>query len=99
LLAWLAPYRGFTGSVVPLKNLQNRVEKEGERIGGKQWAGWSNHLRHSFCSYHYSAFRDKKATEDIMGHAKMGQLDRFYDHPLPQHVAQRYWEVLPPSES
>jgi integrase len=52
-------------------------------------------MRHSFCSYHFAAYRDEHATMAQSGHRSVSTFRRHYCKPIQQKVAYAYWKIRP----
>ena len=92
LLAWLEPYAGRTGRVVP-PNLQKlrRVTMKAAKI--EQWP--PDVLRHSFASAHHAFHRDPARTAVIMGHRDQNMLLTHYRDLMKPSEAAKYWSLAP----
>jgi integrase len=52
-------------------------------------------MRHSFCSYHFAAYRDEHATMAQSGHRSVTTFRRHYCKPIQQKVAFAFWKIRP----
>jgi integrase len=92
LLAWLAPYRLYTGHVCPA-NLQKKINDDRDRA--RLRLNWpQNALRHSFGSYHLARFNDSARLALEMGNSP-AMIFKHYRELVKPKEAARYWEILP----
>jgi integrase len=96
LAAWLRPYSGRTGPVVPLgaRGKLDRVRKE---AGLARWP--NNGLRHSFASYRLAATADAPRVAHDLGHTSPQMLYSTYREVVRPEEAERYWQIAPVTES
>ncbi len=96
LAAWLRPYSGMTGRVVPLGYRRSlaRVRKE---AGLARWP--KNGLRHSFASYRLAAIHDAPRVASELGHTSPTMLYSTYREVVQPEEAERYWKIAPVSET
>jgi integrase len=95
LAAWLRPYSGLTGHVVPAgaRRKQDRVRKVAEL------ARWPNNgLRHSFASYRLAAIHDAPRVASELGHTSLQMLYSTYRELVRPEEAERYWNIAPAAE-
>jgi integrase len=104
LAKFLAPYRGRSGSVLPLSTQQStkgtpsrkRLERQRLRIQAR--AGlvpWKNNaLRHSFISYLYAATNDENRVAAMAGNSP-AVVHRHYKALVSKADAERYWKIGP----
>lgn len=98
LLAWLAPYRLHTGSVLPV-NARKKLEavRKVAKLFGESWS--DNGLRHSFASYHLAAFNDAAALALEMGHTGTDMIFGHYRELVKPKAAEAYWSITPSQEA
>jgi integrase len=96
LLAWLRPYRGNTGRIVPI-GLQRRLLADRKRAGIASWP--SNGLRHSFASYHLARHNDQGKLAAQMGHMNSAMTYRHYFQRVKPAAAEVWWSIVPESPS
>ena len=95
LAAWLRPYAGMTGSVVPVM-ARSKLERV-RRIAGVRWP--HNGLRHSFASYRLAAIHDAPRVASELGHTNPQLLYAHYRELVRPEEAERYWQIAPAAES
>jgi len=96
LAAWLQPYSGMTGRVVPAgaRRKLARVRK------AAKLARWPNNgLRHSFASYRLAAVHDAPRVAHELGHTSPQMLYSTYRELVLPTEAERYWTILPTEET
>lgn len=96
LYAWLKKLRPRTGSgpVAAGYDRLNELIKVAARAAGiERWP--HDGMRHSFCSYHFAAYRDEHATMAQSGHRSVTTFRRHYCKPIQQKVAYAYWKIRP----
>ena len=96
LAAWLQPYSGMTGRVVPVgaRRKLARVRK------AAKLARWPNNgLRHSFASYRLAAAHDAPRVAHELGHTSPQMLYSTYRELVLPTEAERYWTILPTEET
>jgi integrase len=96
LAAWLLPYSGMTGSVVPA-NERNKVFSALKAAGLARWP--ANGLRHSFASYRLAAIHDAPRVASELGHTNPQLLYAHYRELVRPEEAERYWKIAPAAES
>ena len=96
LAAWLRPYSGLTGHVVPesARGKCGRVRKTAKLA---RWP--KNGLRHSFSSYRLAAIHDAPRVASELGHTTPQLLYNTYRELVLPSEAERYWKIEPPAES
>lgn len=92
LQAWLTPFRGISGLVIPA-NLRWLLADAREQAGISQWP--SNALRHSYASYHLAHFNDAAALALQMGHTNTAMIFQHYREVVKPKNAARFWEIMP----
>lgn len=96
LYAWLKKMRPAVGSgpVSAGYDRLNELIKVAARAAGiERWP--HDGMRHSFCSYHFAAYRDEHATMAQSGHRSVTTFRRHYCKPIQQKVAYAYWKIRP----
>jgi integrase len=96
LYAWLKQVRpaSGTGPVSVGYDRLNELIKVAARMAGiERWP--HDGMRHSFCSYHFAAYRDEHATMAQSGHRSVSTFRRHYCKPIQQKVAYAYWKIRP----
>ena len=96
LLAWLRPYSGLSGSVVP-----TGARKKLDRVRrAASLTGWpKNGLRHSFASYRLAAINDAPRVAAELGHTSPAMLYNVYRALVLPAEAERYWKIEPGEQS
>jgi integrase len=96
LAAWLQPYSGLTGRVVPsgARRKLDRVRKAAELV---RWP--NNGLRHSFASYRLAAIHDAPRVAAELGHTSPQMLYSTYRELVLPGEAERYWKTAPATEA
>jgi integrase len=95
LAAWLRPYSGLTGRVVPA-GARAKIERARTVAGLKRWP--NNGLRHSFASYRLAAIGDAPRVAHELGHASPQMLYSTYREVVRPEEADRYWNIAPAAE-
>jgi integrase len=95
LAAWLRPYSGLKGLVVP-KGQRKKLRHARAAAGLLKWP--SNGLRHSFASYRLAAIQDAPRVSAELGHTAPQLLYNTYRELVHPEEAERYWRILPPTE-
>jgi integrase len=96
LAAWLRPYAGSSGPVVPAgaRRKLDRVREEA------RLATWPNNgLRHSFASYRLAAIHDAPRVAMELGHTSPQMLFSTYRELVLPEEAERYWKIAPAVEA
>jgi integrase len=96
LAAWLRPYGGMAGNVVPA-NARNKVLLALKAAGLARWP--ANGLRHSFASYRLAAIHDAPRVAAELGHTSPQLLYAHYRELVRPEEAERYWKIAPVTES
>ncbi|HEV3100513.1 MAG TPA: tyrosine-type recombinase/integrase [Candidatus Udaeobacter sp.] len=91
LMAWLQPYAGRTGAVLP-KGARYKREAVCEE-SGVTWK--QNALRHSFASYRLEQTKDAPLVAFELGHPSPALLYSTYREVVRPADAERYWEIAP----
>jgi integrase len=96
LAAWLRPYSGLTGHVVPAgaRRKLDRVRKAADLARWPQ-----NGLRHSFASYRLAAIYDAPRVAAELGHTSPQMLYTTYRELVRPEEAERYWRIAPAAET
>jgi len=96
LSAWLRPYSGRKGPVVP-NGARGKLERVRRAAGLTKWP--SNGLRHSFASYRMAAIYDAPRVASELGHTSPQMLYSTYRELVLPEEAERYWKIEPASET
>jgi integrase len=96
LAAWLQPYTGLTGHVVP-PGERDRLSAVRAAAGLARWP--KNGLRHSFASYHLERFKNQNALALEMGHTNSMMIFNHYRELVLPEEADRYWKIGPSVEA
>jgi len=96
LAAWLQPYSGMTGSVVPV-GARRKLARV--RTAAKLTFWPNNGLRHSFASYLLAAIHDAPRVSVELGHTSPQMLYSTYRELVLPTDAERYWTILPKQET
>jgi integrase len=96
LAAWLQPYNGLAGRVVPPGARPKLVlVRKAARL-----AHWPNNgLRHSYSSYRLAAIHDGPRVASELGHTTPQLLYNTYRELVLPQEAERYWEIVPQSDA
>jgi integrase len=95
LTAWLRPYAGKTGNLVPAGE-----HSKLERVRKASCVQWKhNALRHSFASYRLAAIHDAPRVASELGHTNPQLLYTHYRELVRPEEAERYWKIAPAAES
>jgi integrase len=96
LAAWLRPYSGMAGRLVPLgaRGKLDRVRKE---AGLARWP--NNGLRHSFASYRLAAIHDAPRVALELGHTSPQMLFSTYRELVLPEETERYWQITPAADA
>src|SRR5436190_17852004 len=92
LSAWLRPYSGKTGRVVPY-GFRGKIERVRKAAGLTRWP--NNGLRHSFASYRLAAIHDAPRVASELGHTSPQMLYSTYRELVLPEEAERYWKIVP----
>jgi integrase len=96
LHAWLKRARPASGTgpvSVGYDRLNELIKSAATAAGIERWP--HDGMRHSFCSYHFAAYRDEHATMAQSGHRSVTTFRRHYCKPIQQKVAYAYWKIRP----
>ena len=96
LAAWLQPYSGMTGRVVPA-GARRKLARVREAAKLTRWP--NNGLRHSFASYRLAAIHDGPRVAAELGHTSPQMLYSTYRELVLPTEAERYWTILPKEET
>src|SRR5262249_51595779 len=96
LAAWLAPYSGKKGMVVPV-NARKKLDTVRKAAGLARWP--KNGLRHSFASYRLAAIHDAPRVASELGHMSPQMLYSTYREVVLPEEAERYWNIAPAMET
>ena len=92
LAAWLRPYSGMKGAVVPSGN-RTKLAQARKAAGLPCWP--NNGLRHSFASYRLAAIHDAPRVSAELGHTSPQMLYSTYRELVLPEEAARYWHIEP----
>jgi integrase len=95
LAAWLRPYIGLAGSVVP-QGARKKLERVRKAARLTLWP--NNGLRHSFASYRLAAIHDAGPVATELGHTSTQMLYSTYRELVRPEEAERYWDIKPAAE-
>ena len=87
---WLTPYRGATGKIAPV-NLRKLELAARTSAKIEEWP--PNALRHSFASYHLSAFQNAAELALEMGHTNQQMIFDHYRQLVKPAEAAKYWQI------
>jgi len=96
LYAWLKRFRPKDGRgpvCVGYDRLNELIKQAAAAAGIKVWP--HDGMRHSFCTYHFAAYRQEQNTMAQSGHRSVSTFRRHYCKPIPQKVAFEYWKIRP----
>jgi len=94
LAAWLRPYAGMKGHVVPV-GARSKLARVREAARLAHWP--QNGLRHSFASYRLAAIHDAPRVAAELGHTSPQMLYSTYRELVLPEEAERYWKIAPQS--
>jgi integrase len=94
--AWLRPYSGKTGSVVP-EGYRGSLDRARKASGLTRWP--VNGLRHSYASYRQAACHDAPRVASELGHTSPQMLYSTYREVVTPDEATRYWQIAPDKEA
>ena len=96
LAAWLRPYSGMTGRVVPY-GARGKLDRVRKTAGLLRWP--INGLRHSFASYRQAAIHDAPRVASELGHTTPQILYSTYRELVLPEEAERYWKIAPAADA
>ena len=96
LAAWLQPYDGRTGHVVPT-GARRKLDRVREVAKLARWP--PNGLRHSFASYRLAAIHDAPRVAMELGYTSPQMLFSTYREVVRPEEAERYWKIAPAAEA
>jgi integrase len=96
LAAWLQPYIGMTGPVVPV-GARRKLARARKAAKLTRWP--NNGLRHSFASYRLAAIHDGPRVAVELGHTSPQMLYSTYRELVLPTEGERYWTILPTEET
>ena len=96
LAAWLRPYNGMSGRVVP-QGYRKKLERVRKASDLARWP--QNGLRHSFASYRLAAIHDAPRVAAELGHTGPQMLYSTYRELVLPEEAERYWKIAPAVEA
>jgi integrase len=96
LAAWLGPYAGMSGLVVPV-GARAKLDRVRKTAGLLKWP--KNGLRHSFASYRLAAIHDAPRVAAELGHTSPQMLYSTYRELVLPQEAERYWKIEPMAET
>ena len=97
LAAWLRPYSGMAGPVVPVAWARGKLVRVRKAAGLTYWR--KNGLRHSFASYRLAAIHDAPRVAAELGHTGPQMLYSTYRELVLPEDAERYWKIAPTVEA
>jgi integrase len=92
LAAWLRPYSGMKGRLVP-EGYRTNVDRVRKAAGLTRWP--NNGLRHSYASYRLAAIHDAPRVASDLGHTSPQMLYSTYRELVLPQEAERYWKIVP----
>ena len=92
LAAWLRPYSGMKGRLVP-EGYRTNVDRIRKAAGLTRWP--NNGLRHSYASYRLAAIHDAPRVASDLGHTSPQMLYSTYRELVLPQEAERYWKLVP----
>lgn len=92
LAAWLTPYSGMKGRVVP-EGARGKLERVRKHAELSRWP--VNGLRHSYASYRLAAIHDAPRVASELGHTSPQMLYNTYRELVLPEEAERYWTIVP----
>jgi integrase len=95
LAAWLRPYSGMTGHVVP-QGARGKLDRVRKAADLTRWP--QNGLRHSFASYRLAATHDAPRVASELGHTSPQMLYSTYRELVLPEEAERYWNIAPAAD-
>ena len=96
LAAWLRPYNGMSGAVVPI-GARKKLDRVREVAGLTRWP--KNGLRHSYASYRLAATNNAPVVASELGHSTPAMLYAHYRELVLPDEAERYWKIVPAAEA
>jgi integrase len=96
LAAWLRPYIGLAGLVVP-ESARGKLDRVRRSANLARWP--KNGLRHSFASYRLAAIHDAPRVASELGHTTPQLLYSTYRELVRPEEAERYWRITPTTEA
>jgi integrase len=96
LAAWLRPYSGMKGAVVPSGN-RTKLAQARKVAGLPRWP--NNGIRHSFASYRLAAIHDAPRASAELGHTSPQMLYSTYRELVLPEEAERYWKIAPSADA
>src|SRR5262249_39078441 len=92
LAAWLRPYSGKTGPVLP-SGYRTAIERVRKVAGLSEWP--HNSLRHSFASYRLADTNNAPLVASELGHTSPVMLFNTYRAIVTPDEATKYWQIEP----
>jgi integrase len=92
LAAWLRPYSGLAGLVVP-ERARGRLDRVRKAANLARWP--KNGLRHSFASHRLAAIHDAPRVASELGHTTPQLLYSTYRELVRPEEAEHYWKIEP----
>jgi integrase len=96
LAAWLRPYSGTQGHVVPV-GARRKLDRVRKQAGLMKWP--LNGLRHSFASYRLAATNNAATVAAELGHSTSQILYSTYRELVLPEEAERYWKMTPATDA
>lgn len=92
LRAWLAPFQGMKGQVMPPNHRKLRVAT----MQAAKVTEWPQDVsRHSFASYHLAKSQNAAETALQLGHKTTKMLFQHYRELVEPAAAEKYWDIQP----
>lgn len=95
LRAWLEPFRGRSGKVVP-KNLRKRRKAITDSAGVPWGPSVRDISRHTYGSYLDAKHRDYKVICEMMGHTSITTYQQHYRNTRTRAEGAEFWAIMPP---
>jgi integrase len=94
--AWLRPYSGLTGQIVP-EGARGKLDRVRKAARLTRWP--KNGLRHSYSSYRLALIHDAPRVGSELGHTTPQLLYNTYRELVLPEEAERYWQIAPAAET
>lgn len=109
LLAWLKPFQGRTGSVVPVNLTRRRRDiirgryQSPKGTPASEWTAlvpngesYRDITRHTFGSYLDAKYRDYRVITEQMGHTDIKTYQSHYRNARTKKEGEQFWAIMPP---